>query len=261
MCKFPVVLLLGSCLPAFAWGPEGHNLVARLAEAQLTTAARARVAEILGPGTTLASISSWADQLRRSRPETGPWHYIDIPINRPHLDMARDCPNGDCVITKILDFEKVLGDPATNPEQRRDALMFIVHFVGDMHQPLHCADNQDKGGNDVNTQFFGKPMNLHSMWDSALLVRMGDEDKLFAEFSRDMTPKRKKNWAKGTVEDWAEESHKAAQKTVYGKLPKVPKGTAAPIADAYERAADPLIKQQIEKAGIRLAHVLNTLLP
>jgi S1/P1 Nuclease len=103
-------------------------------------------------------------------------------------------------------------------------------------------------------------MNLHSVWDGGLLGRLGKEDRLFEEFSRDMTAKREKKWAKGTVEDWAEESHKAAQKTVYGKLPKVAEGAPEPIADSYEQAADPLIKTQIEKAGIRLAHVLNTVL-
>jgi hypothetical protein len=115
------------------------------------------VAEILGPGTTLASISSWADQVRRTRSETGPWHYIDIPINQPHLDMKRDCPTGNCVIAKIEDFEKLLAAPASTAEQRKEALMFIVHFIGDMHQPLHCADNKDKGGNDVKLDFFGRP--------------------------------------------------------------------------------------------------------
>jgi len=260
MPKSLVILVLAWCMPASAWGPEGHSLVARLAEAKLTAAACARVAEILGPDTTLASIASWADQVRRSRPETGPWHYIDVPIGRPHVDMARDCPKGDCVIARIEDFEKALGDPATNPEQRREALMFIVHFVGDMHQPLHCADNQDKGGNNVKTEFFGKPMNLHSVWDGGLLRRMGEEDKILAEFSRDMTPKLEKKWAKGTVIDWADESHQAARKTVYGKLPKVAEGAPEPIADAYEHAADPLIRKQIEKAGIRLAHVLNAML-
>jgi hypothetical protein len=252
--------ILGCALPLFAWGPEGHNLVARLAEAHLTAAARAKVAEILGPGVTLASIASWPDQIRRARPETAPWHYTDIPIDRPHLDLEHDCPKGDCAIAKIEEFTKVLGDPAAQPQQRREALLFIVHFVGDMHQPLHSSDNKDKGGNNVPTDFFGKPLNLHSVWDSGLLARMGDEDKLFARFSRDLTPKRQKKWAKGTVRQWAEESHEASQKIVYGKLPKVAAGTPEPIGEVYERAADPLIRQQIEKAGVRLAAVLNAAL-
>src|SRR5438270_13254518 len=177
MRKFSALMILAGFLPVFGWGPEGHNLVARLAEPRLTAAARARVAEILGPGAPLASVSSWPDQIRRARPETGPWHYVDIPIDQPHLDLARDCANHDCVIAKIEEFEKALSDPATAPEMRREALMFIVHFIGDMHQPLHCATNHDKGGNDVMTDFFGKPMNLHSVWDSGLLGRMGGEDQ------------------------------------------------------------------------------------
>ena len=110
------VSLLGT-VPAFGWGPEGHSLVARLAAARLTPEASAKVAEILGPGVSLASISSWADQIRPSRAETGPWHYIDIPIDKKQLDMTRDCPKGDFVIAKIEDFQKVLTSPASTPEQ------------------------------------------------------------------------------------------------------------------------------------------------
>jgi hypothetical protein len=254
------MLVLVWTLPLLSWGPEGHALVARLAEPYLTAAARARVAEILGPGVTLASIASWPDQIRRAQPATASWHYTDIPIDRPHLDMERDCPGRNCAIAKIEDFEKVLGDPAVQAVQRREALMYLVHFVADMHQPLHSSDHKDRGGNNVRADFFGKPMNLHSVWDSGLLARMGNEDELFAAFSRGLTPKRQKRWARGTVEQWAEEAHKASQKIVYGKLPKVEDGAPEPIGEAYERAADPLIRQQIEKAGARLAEVLNATL-
>src|SRR4051812_9590993 len=101
MRRIAAAALFATSLPLWAWGPEGHSLVARIAEQQLTPAARARVLEILGPGKTMASVASWADEVRRARPETGPWHYIDIPIDKPHRDMARDCPKGDCVIVKI----------------------------------------------------------------------------------------------------------------------------------------------------------------
>jgi hypothetical protein len=148
MRKFLVSILCGS-LPAFGWGGEGHSLIARIAWVQLTPAVQARVSGILGPNVTIQSIASWADNVRNQRRETGPWHYIDIPIDKPHLDMARDCPKGDCVIAKIEDFQKVLKDPAAAPAQRREALLFLVHFVGDMHQPLHCSDNNDQGGNKV----------------------------------------------------------------------------------------------------------------
>jgi len=214
------------------------------------------VAAILGPNVSLPSIASWADQVRNQRRETEHWHYVDIPIDKPHLDMARDCPKGDCVLAKIEDLRKALKDPATGAVQRREALMFVVHFVGDMHQPLHCADNKDKGGNQVQVKFGDRPMNLHSLWDSGLLRKVPMDDALFAVWSTD-SAKHARKWSKGTVYDWAEESHKAAQKMVYGKLPKVAAGTAEPIDAAYEKEADAVIRLQIEKAGARLARVLN----
>ena len=246
-----------ACSNLFAWGPEGHSLVARIAEAQLTPAARERVANILGPGQTLASISSWADEVRRSRPETAPWHYIDIPIDQKHLNMTRDCPKGDCVIAEIERLEATLRDPSTPAPAQREALMFLVHFIGDMHQPLHCSDNHDHGGNEVQVVFNGRTARLHGVWDGMLLSRIGAADQLFPELSAESA--RHKKYRKGSVERWAEESHKAAQKVVYGKLPAASDGKPVELTAAYEAAADPLIKLQLEKAGARLAAVLNTL--
>ncbi|MDR3701607.1 MAG: S1/P1 nuclease [Candidatus Sulfopaludibacter sp.] len=256
MRKLLAAALVCGVLPAYGWGPEGHNLVTRIAVAELTPAAQAKVREILGPDQTLVSISSWADQVRRQRANTGPWHYIDIPIDQPHMDMARDCPKDDCVVAQIAIQRALMVNPSATAEQRKEALMFVVHFVGDMHQPLHCSDNKDKGGNDVHVVLFDRPGNLHSTWDSGLLSRMGKEDDLFPAMLKE-AQKRRKKWSKGSVADWAEESHKAAQKTVYGKLPPEPKGTPEPLGAAYEAAADPVIRVQIEKAGDRLARVLN----
>jgi hypothetical protein len=255
MRKFLGILLCGT-LPAFGWGGEGHSLIARIAWMQLTPAVQAKVSEILGPGVTMQSIASWADTVRNQRRDTGPWHYIDIPIDKPHLDMARDCPKGDCVITKIEEFEKTLKNSDTPAVQRKEALMFLVHFVGDMHQPLHCADNKDQGGNTVHVTFGDRPMNLHSLWDGGLMGKMPKEDDLFAVWSVE-AKKHYGSWSKGTVEDWAEQNHKVAQKITYGKLPKVAPGAPEPIDAAYEKAADPVIRVQIEKAGDRLARVLN----
>lgn len=274
MRKSGLIWLFCGCLPALAWGPEGHDLVARIAESQLTPAVRARVLEILGPGKTMESVSSWADQVRNSRRDTGPWHYVDIPIDKPHLDMARDCAKGDCVLAKIEQFRAVLKDPAATPDQKREALMFVIHFVGDMHQPLHCSDNQDRGGNSVRVVFANRPGNLHSLWDGGLLQGMGTEEALYPTLRRE-AEKHRKSWAKGSVDNWAEQAHKTAQKTVYGKLPKAAAGVpaesfagggqppAAPpvtITAAYEHKADPVIAQQIEKAGVRLAFLLNSTL-
>jgi hypothetical protein len=245
---------------AFCWGPEGHDLVARIAQAQLSAKVRAKVDAILGPGATIVSISSWADSIRRERAETAPWHFIDIPIDQPHLDMARDCPKGGCVIQAIATFRAALKDAATPPSQRKEALMFLVHFIGDMHQPLHCSDNKDKGGNEVHVILDGRQTNLHSAWDSGMLGRMGKEDELYPGLLKEAKKNRRK-WSQGTVESWAEEAHQASIDVTYGKLPvkPVPGPNPTPIRldAAYERAADPLIRTQIEKAGDRLARVLN----
>jgi hypothetical protein len=243
-------------ISAFGWGGEGHSLIARIAEPQLTPAVHAKVVAILGPNVSMASVASWADEVRRQRAESAPWHYIDIPIDKPHLNMTRDCPKGDCVIKKIEDFEVVLRDPNTPAVQRREALMFLIHFVGDMHQPLHDSDNKDKGGNEVHVVYKGRPTNLHSLWDSALLGSMGKEDELFPVYLKESEQHAKK-WSKGSVENWSEQSHKEAIKVTYGKLPKADNGQPIMITPEYEAQADPVIREQIEKAGDRLARVLN----
>jgi hypothetical protein len=257
MRKTALIALVGIAAPVYAWGPEGHDLIARIAEAQLTAEVHARVAAILGPGVSMASVSSWPDSIRRGRPETAPWHYIDIPIDQHHRDMARDCAKGDCVIQKIEDFEAVLRDPNAPAPARREALMFVIHFVGDMHQPLHSSDDKDKGGNDKRVVYNGRTMNLHSLWDSGMLGSIGKEDDLFPIWSAE-SAKHAKSWSKGSVEDWAEQSHKAAVKQVYGRLPKnADKTKPYEINAEYVKKADPLIERQIEKAGARLARALN----
>lgn len=257
MHKSVLTLFLCVSVPAYAWGPEGHDLIARIADAQLTPDIHAKVQAILGPGVSMASVSSWPDSIRRQRPETGSWHYIDIPINQSHRDMARDCPNGDCVIQKIEDFEAVLRNPDAPPAQRREALMFVIHFIGDMHQPLHSSDDKDQGGNGKHVTFEGRNTNLHSIWDGAFLGRMGSEDALFPSWSAD-SAKHARKWSKGTVEDWAEQCHKLAVKIIYGKLPKRADTSQPYILSAdYERAAYGVIRMQVEKAGARLARALN----
>jgi hypothetical protein len=243
--------------PAFAWGPEGHALIARIAEAQLRPDVRARVVAILGPDTTMASVASWADEVRRSRPTTGPWHYVDIPFDKPHLDLSRDCVKDGCVVVEIAELRRKLHDPATPAAERREALMFLIHFIGDMHQPLHCIDRDDKGGNAVQITFHDRKGNLHSLWDSGLLTGMGTEEQLLPVLSKESAAHAGK-YAKGSVAKWAEESHRTAVKSVYGQLPKTAQGTPASIDAAYAQAADPVIRRQLELGGARLARVLNT---
>ena len=239
-----------------AWGPEGHSLVSRLALTELTPQAQARVAEILGPGRTLVSVASWADQVRNARPESANWHFVDIPISAARLVADRDCRGGDCVTAKIEDFRRVLADSSAPPDRRREALMYLVHFIGDLHEPLHSADNDDRGGNEVRLIFHNRQTNLHSLWDSGLLNRMAPADELFPELEA-MARKHGAQWRKGTVADWAGQSHKTARKVTYGKLPKARGSAPVTVPPDYERQAAPAVKEQLAKAGVRLAAVLN----
>jgi S1/P1 Nuclease len=241
----------------FGWGEEGHRLVVEIAEGLMTPAAKARVAATLMPGETLEEMASWADEVRRARRDTEEWHYVDIPLMSAGLDMKRDCPKGSCVVAKISDFRKAWRDPSLSAESRREALLFLVHFVGDLHQPLHCEDHDDRGGNDVRVSFLKAQTNLHALWDSGLLRNMAGEDRLLAALRRAITAEEAAAWSGGTVEQWADESLHAAQATVYGLLPATPTGQAAPIGEWYEQMAEPVVEQQLEKAGVRLAAILN----
>jgi len=135
-------------------------------------------------------------------------------------------------------------------------LMFLIHFVGDLHHPLHASDNIDHGGYSVQVQFHDRRTNLHSLWDSGVMGRLEPEDELFPALSG-QAARRRKGWVKGTVTEWAEQSHKIGRKVVYGKLPKAAEGVPVTIDAGYENAAGPVIREQLERGGARLAQVLN----
>jgi hypothetical protein len=242
----------------FGWGYEGHDVIGLIAEHYMTAEALAKTALLLDGG-TVNSVASWADEYRHDHPETGPWHYIDIPLPESKIDMARDCPNGQCVIARVEHFLSVLKDPKADQASKAEALKFVIHFVGDLHQPLHDEDDQDKGGNARHVIFDGKPDNLHWMWDTGLLEHINrSPEALAAELESKIAPQDRAEWTKGTIEDWVLEGHRLAQTVAYGDLGNE---NPAPITPAYEREADPVIELQLEKAGVRLAYLLNQSLP
>jgi hypothetical protein len=169
-----VILTLGllTAVPALAWGPEGHAIVADIATAHLTPAAQAQVSRLLALEShqSLDQVASWADAVRPARPATAPWHFVDIPLTAEHYDPSRDCQNDDCVIARIVSFTELLTQSRDITQTRLDALKWVVHFVGDAHQPLHAEDNNhDKGGNTISLTYFGAHKNLHSIWDTTIL--------------------------------------------------------------------------------------------
>jgi hypothetical protein len=255
------VLLLPHAAPSgFAWGTEGHHVTVLLAEKYLTGDSSTVARELLGSESILDA-SVWADNYRHDHPETGPWHYIDIPLRDTTLDLRRDCPNGDCVLAKSQAFLAVLKDTHADAAARREALKFVIHFVGDLHQPLHDEDDNDKGGNTRFVQLWphvpppGLTDNLHWLWDSGLIERINANDHALAEIiQRQITDADRTAWVKGSVEDWVLEAHRLAQTSAYQGL-----GSATPavISAEYERQADQVIETQLARAGVRLAFLLN----
>jgi len=272
--------------PAEAWGVVGHAVVADIAEARLKPAALTQVYNLLALDLQghLDQISSWADEYRGPHPETGPWHYVDIQIGDTAYVPTRDCANRDCVVARTDDFIRVLADRTRPPADRLQALKFVVHFVGDLHQPLHSGENHDQGGNTIPIDFRGQTivygkykMNLHSVWDTAVIerrvaVREGpnahaadlrqDAARLADGLRADIRPQDARRWLAPpfTAAAWALDAHDLARDYAYRGIarPGEPSPTATvPLGADYDTMAWAVIQVQLERAGVRLAEVLN----
>jgi hypothetical protein len=242
---------------AFGWGDEGHKIISIIADRHLTAQARRKVEEIIGPGISLASISNWADTIQRARPETSSWHYIDIPMAASQIDFARDCPKGNCVTAAIARSIGVVRDTLSPPEAKVEALKFLVHFVGDLHQPLHCVDNNDRGGSRLQVAFFGERTNFHRLWDSLLIERIDPNAESYAaRLDGGLSQTDIDVWDQGTLDDWALETHALAVKVIYAGLPR---GELPELGADYLHTAAPTIDHQLQMTGIRLANILNEL--
>jgi hypothetical protein len=176
VCRTSLVLTtaFSFSIAVHAWGVDGHRAVANLAEARLSTEAKAEVIRLLAiePGATLASVSTYADE-HRDR-STARWHYVNFPRDSCNYQVKRDCPDGQCVVTALDTQVKVLASKAPD-EQRLLALKWLVHLVGDIHQPLHAGYGDDRGGNSYQLQAFGRGTNMHALWDVGLIRGAGDD--------------------------------------------------------------------------------------
>jgi S1/P1 Nuclease len=152
---------------AFAWGQTGHRVTGAIAEPMLSRRAAREVRAILG-NETLAEASTWADEMR-SNPDTfwqttaNPWHYVTVPTGQRYADLGAPA-EGDAV-TALARFAETLRNPSASGEEKRLALRFTLHIIGDLHQPLHAGNGNDRGGNDIRVTFFREPTNLHAVWD------------------------------------------------------------------------------------------------
>jgi hypothetical protein len=215
-----LVLLIPSL--CHAWGGQGHQLVALIAVEMLTPETKAAAKELLdGANVCDAEVVNWADEVRRERRETAPWHYVNIPYDAQGFDRERDGRKGDNVIDAIDRQTAILAGKAQPREKRQEALKFVIHFIGHVHQPLHCVDrNGDKGGNGRLVFFLDdrKADSLHYVWDTALVRELVGRKKIADvadTLSKTITVKQRKEWAATAPEPWANEAHRVAVNWCY----------------------------------------------
>ncbi|SIQ63102.1 hypothetical protein SAMN05421546_1614 [Solilutibacter tolerans] len=245
-------------LPAAAWGPQGHRLVARLADAELSPAARREINRLLigEADPTLAGIANWADDIRDHDPvlyrRTARWHFVNLGEHGCEYIAKRDCKNGDCVVEAIRKQAAILKDRHQSLLARRNALKFIVHFVGDVHQPLHAGYARDRGGNDIQVNDTGFGTNLHAVWDSRMLFQQRLSDDAYIDalnamplavaLARDPIPPAAASWARDSCAI-------VMQPGFYPTRPR--------LDASYFPLWTPVADTQMRRAGARLAQLLN----
>ncbi|HVE01214.1 MAG TPA: S1/P1 nuclease [Sphingomicrobium sp.] len=251
--------------PALAWGKTGHRVVAAIADTQLSGLARAHIKEILGGAESLDEAANWPDEMRSApgafwQKTATPWHYVTL--NGIIYDHAP--PEGDA-LEALSHFRSVLQDPNASLADKQLALRFVVHLVGDLHQPLHVGKCCDKGGNDVKVSWFGKPTNLHAVWDSQLI---DDEQLSFTELAAKLERHTSEtdivSWWDINPRDWISESAEIREQ-IYANIPspakpkdKKSKGEALPdLSYTYVYKFTPVVERRLQQAGVRLAAYLN----
>jgi hypothetical protein len=269
--RFPILaaaIALAIPAPALAWGKTGHRVVAAIADTQLSGLTRAHIREILGGAESLDEAANWPDEMRADpapfwQKTSTPWHYVTLDgITYDHAPSQGDA------LEALARFTRTLKDPNASLADKQLALRFVVHLVGDLHQPLHVGKCCDKGGNDVKVTFFGKPTNLHAVWDSALV---DDEQLSFTELAAKLVRHTSDEdviaWWDINPRDWISESAQYRD-TLYptaADKPRAPtdkKSQEPPVPDlsySYVYKFTPLMEQRLSQAGVRLAAYLNAI--
>lgn len=267
-----MLALLAIATPAAAWSKLGHRLVGELAQRHLAPATAAEVRELLAGETdpTLAGIATWADALRDDDPDrfkaTSRWHYINARGGGCDFDIARDCADGSCVVSAIEAQRAILADRSQPREARRDALKFLVHFVGDVHQPMHAGDRPDAGGNrfqvslrtDLAPEAYARDKyvsgvmgtNLHAVWDYYLLGEARLDLDVYAERLDALPWPPTPETTLSPPLAWAGESCRLiGARGIYPESHKMDR--------SYIDRWRPLAEQRVRQAAWRLALLLN----
>ncbi|OSY87979.1 S1/P1 Nuclease [Tenacibaculum holothuriorum] len=232
------------------WGPTGHRATGKIAEKHLTKRAKKKIDKLL-KGESLAFVSTYADEIKSDRKYSKyyPWHYVNMPLDTDY-EHAEKNPKGD-LVTGINHCIKVLKDENSTEEDKRFFLKMLVHLVGDLHQPLHIGRKEDKGGNTIQVQWHRKGSNLHRVWDENMLHKWDMSYIELAENAQDLSKAQIKEIEKGDVLDWVKDTHQLTKK-VYSSAK-----TGDKLSYRYSYLYFPVVRQQLQKGGIRLAKLLN----
>jgi hypothetical protein len=255
-----------------AWGAEGHRISGLIAAELLTPRARIRLNDVM-PGADLGDIANYLDinrpNLQDLYPGIDKWHYDNQPVCQTKT-YDEYCPGGNCASARVGPLMKVAGDFSNPPEVRAMALRILVHIVGDIHQPLHAADDSDAGANFKVVTWPGAPgpRRLHAAWDTEfvrLMLHGGDERDFAHQLVLRYRGKETRDWQKGEIKDWMNDSYELSKNITYGKLPSfvcAQAWTATPVElpQSYVDSAVGVIPAQLAKAGARIAAVLNRVL-
>jgi len=245
--------------PAWSWDPLGHLIVARIAEREVGSKAASRLRFYLEKQGGIESAARWAGDIESERPETARWSFIHIPPAAMELDLEQQCPAGDCVTVKLREFEGIARLGVRNREQITEAVKFMIHLMGDLHQPLHAGYAEDEGGRNIAVALDGRQMSLFEAWDSALVERLGTDDAAIADkLLQRITDAQRQRWREGNLKDWTWETHLLAARMAYGALPP---GSPKILDDDYLEQATQVIETQFMKAGVRLAKIFDRTWP
>lgn len=254
------IALITTCcsIGLISWGVTGHRTIGRIAENHLSAKAKAGVQALLG-AQSLADVSTWADEVRLD-PEyrqTASWHFLNLPLGLtfPEFKQRVESMKTENVYSVLQQQEHILVNPSSSRQQQIVALKFIVHFVGDMHQPMHVSRAADKGGNTIQLNYNGYGTNLHSLWDTKLLHQAGTSYERLAKKYDHPTPEQIRKWQSDPVITWVWESYELSTR-LYAEVAAM---RGHKINNRYYETHISIIQERIEKAGIRLAGLLNQL--
>lgn len=234
------------------WGKTGHQVIGEVAQQYLTTKAQKEIDRLLN-GASLARVSNFGDEIK-SDPKykaLNPWHYINLPLDMPYA-RAKKNPKGDVVTAVKKCIDKVKDPNQPRPERAFD-LKLLIHFIADLHQPMHVGRKEDRGGNKIPLQWFGKRTNLHRLWDSNLIDSHGMNYIELTDDLQRLGPEMIDEIQSQSIEELVEESQ-ALAKSIYEDTP-----THSRLGQNYSTRYLSLLKLQLHKGGLRLAASLNSI--